>query len=1053
MSDPGKAVFLSYASQDMEAAKRIAEALRSAGVEVWFDAEGGLEHGDEWDAKIRRQIKECVLFIPVISANTEAREEGYFRIEWDLAAERARGIATGVAFILPVVVDETKEQEALVPDRFRAVQWTKLPGGRMPAEVAARFVKLWSHRAGVLKQRSAEMARDGAGGAGPGRPASARPATTDLKQPGWKAYAGLAVAIFGVAGAATWWLARGARENAPPPPAPPATATTPDPQSQTPDPKPLSEARQLAAKARAMSVDKYDSSIDDYTAAEGWIKRALQLDETDGEIWAVSSLLNFSFASRGFERTPAREAAARAHAERALKLAPDSIEALFALARWQRDFEEPAIAEASLLKVLARNPNHPGALHSLGYLYDRLDRIDEAAALYAREAQIPGQAPLAGFTEYLMYFRRARFAEAERAVRKSIAAEPSSNSQCGLAMLLLTAKGDAEAAAAAVATGPATLRREHRAIWLTAYIHLCRRQPDEALRALNRLADEFILDNMYTGPKNYWVGLAHAQAGREAAARVAWEAGLTLTDQRLRTTPADVLLRLARGELLALLGREQDALAEVHTLEQLTIHERAWPYTPLLVHAALGHADDALPLIEQQLRWTREHHTVGWPLTPALLRIDPRWDKLRNDPRFRKLCEEPPPPARDWPKDPELKRAIDLIEGLDSNADDFGLAEEIAKRAVERSPADADAAAVMARVQSQYLRRGFDLSDERSALARRHAENALRLSPDEPEAMHALAAYLISRRSDAARAERLLRRAMELDPTNPRLGRQLAELLFVTNRREEAIATAQANCERFPNDVLSRYDLARLYKDSGRYEEFERELDATLKIGPLANAAVWKARLQFDLRNDFAGMKSWLDRVPERARSTERAVFGYFLYAVYGGNPEVGLEALRAFPQKWWADFQYTGPTALLKGNLLELQGKTELARQQYEVALAEIQKMRTAEPERAFLGTWEFWTLLGLGRHEEARAVNRRLQESASRPYSLQLVNGWWFTPIPASLMLGDRATAVQLIREAAASAEGRKTIQLRLQLDPRLAAFRDDAEIKTLLAEPANP
>jgi hypothetical protein len=58
-----------------------------------------LETGDEWDAKIRRQIKECVLFIPVISANTQARHEGYFRIEWDLAAERARGIAAGVAFI------------------------------------------------------------------------------------------------------------------------------------------------------------------------------------------------------------------------------------------------------------------------------------------------------------------------------------------------------------------------------------------------------------------------------------------------------------------------------------------------------------------------------------------------------------------------------------------------------------------------------------------------------------------------------------------------------------------------------------------------------------------------------------------------------------------------------------------------------------------------------------------------------------------------------------------------------------------------------------------
>jgi hypothetical protein len=56
-----------------------------------------------------------------------------------------------VAFILPVVIDDTREPDALVPDRFRAVQWTRLPGALMPREVQARLLKLWSHRTGVLK--------------------------------------------------------------------------------------------------------------------------------------------------------------------------------------------------------------------------------------------------------------------------------------------------------------------------------------------------------------------------------------------------------------------------------------------------------------------------------------------------------------------------------------------------------------------------------------------------------------------------------------------------------------------------------------------------------------------------------------------------------------------------------------------------------------------------------------------------------------------------------------------------------------------------------------
>ena len=71
-----------------------------------------------------------------------------------MAAERARSIASGVPFILPVVIDDTREPDALVPDRFRAVQWTRLPGGVVPPEVQARFLKLWSHRTGVLKHEA-----------------------------------------------------------------------------------------------------------------------------------------------------------------------------------------------------------------------------------------------------------------------------------------------------------------------------------------------------------------------------------------------------------------------------------------------------------------------------------------------------------------------------------------------------------------------------------------------------------------------------------------------------------------------------------------------------------------------------------------------------------------------------------------------------------------------------------------------------------------------------------------------------------------------------------
>lgn len=119
-----RAVFLSYASEDADAAQRICATLRAAGVEVWFD-QSELRGGDAWDAMIRKQIKSCALFIPVISANAHARIEGYFRLEWKLAVDRSHLIAPDQAFLLPVVIDGTPQTDERIPDRFRELQWAR----------------------------------------------------------------------------------------------------------------------------------------------------------------------------------------------------------------------------------------------------------------------------------------------------------------------------------------------------------------------------------------------------------------------------------------------------------------------------------------------------------------------------------------------------------------------------------------------------------------------------------------------------------------------------------------------------------------------------------------------------------------------------------------------------------------------------------------------------------------------------------------------------------------------------------------------------------------
>lgn len=141
MTESSRAVFLSYASQDSEPARRLCAALRAAGIEVWID-QSELRGGDVWDQKIRREIQDCALFIPIISHNTQNRLEGYFRLEWDLADQRTHRMAHTRTFILPVCVDATSEQDADVPVSFQRAQWTRLPNGEPSPLFVARVADL-----------------------------------------------------------------------------------------------------------------------------------------------------------------------------------------------------------------------------------------------------------------------------------------------------------------------------------------------------------------------------------------------------------------------------------------------------------------------------------------------------------------------------------------------------------------------------------------------------------------------------------------------------------------------------------------------------------------------------------------------------------------------------------------------------------------------------------------------------------------------------------------------------------------------------------------------
>lgn len=136
------AIFISYTHDDIAAARRLRDFLEEeAGVDVWLDTRQ-LELGDDWDAKIRRNIKNCSFFMPLISANAVRRREGYFRREWAWAGDRAVSFSDDAPFIVPIVVDDTPNDSAGVPDRFSRSQWMRLPDGEGNEDFRRRIVGL-----------------------------------------------------------------------------------------------------------------------------------------------------------------------------------------------------------------------------------------------------------------------------------------------------------------------------------------------------------------------------------------------------------------------------------------------------------------------------------------------------------------------------------------------------------------------------------------------------------------------------------------------------------------------------------------------------------------------------------------------------------------------------------------------------------------------------------------------------------------------------------------------------------------------------------------------
>ncbi len=620
MSENGKAVFLSYASQDAEAVQRLAEALRAAGVEVWFDR-NELVGGDAWDAKIRRQIAECALFVPVISASTQARREGYFRLEWRIAAQRTHMMSEQVAFLLPVVIDDTRDAAADVPAEFKQVQWTRLPGGETTAAFGARVQRLLETGGVADRAASAPMP--------PPRPAA--PAGASGRGLSWVGYAGAAVGV----GLGLFYAVRPLWRPAREPAAGPAPAAA--------APATLTEAQRLVARAREILDQGDELNRENYALAEELLKRAQAADVTEASAWSLHAWLSADLYRYGLDRTEARLAQIQAQASRAASLAPASLDAQVAVLRSQTAAraapEEIARRQAELAE---RFPDDPRVYRLFGLSHAK----DSTTFRMLRRGleRWPDDARLQGDLLNSLLLG-GRYAEASELAEKFTRGRTGARVLAVQVFLQLWWHGDAAAAAASVARWPSWLLLEDRGAALAAITARMNRNPEGALEVLRRFPRDYIRDSFYTGPRSALIALASEAAGQPESAEAEWRVVLQVCDRELAAAPNDGAALHWRAWALARLGRPDEARQVFRVLLQRRVAiEGSAQVTGGLAGLALV-LDDREEALRELARLGSYDPMRTRPPSRALFDLNPLFDTLRGDPRFQALRDAAPAPA------------------------------------------------------------------------------------------------------------------------------------------------------------------------------------------------------------------------------------------------------------------------------------------------------------------------------------------------------------------------------------------------------------------------
>jgi TolB-like protein/Flp pilus assembly protein TadD len=375
--------------------------------------------------------------------------------------------------------------------------------------------------------------------------------------------------------------------------------------------------------------------------AEPLFEQAIKLDPNFALAFTGLSMVQ-SWIYHSSDPVPSRREKARLNAEEALRLQPDLPEGHLALGfsyyYGDRDYER-ALSE---FEIARRGlPNESQAYLAIGAIQRRQGKWSESTANLEKAATLDPKNTNVLMNLVFSYIAQRDYENADKILDRVTAASPRSfQARAFKGFLAIEWKGDLNAAEKVFASIPSETDPEGLMTMARHWVLRLQRRFPEALQVVQQFRGE-TLSNTTTAPcpKALLEGEIYRFQGDKAKARTAFEHARVVSDELLRAAPDDPARHGQHGLILAALGQKQEAIAEgKRAVELLPESEDALDGPKAAaalaqIYAWTGEFDEAFRLLDRLL-------VIPSGLTVPMLKLDPAWDPLRQDPHFQALIDK-----------------------------------------------------------------------------------------------------------------------------------------------------------------------------------------------------------------------------------------------------------------------------------------------------------------------------------------------------------------------------------------------------------------------------